>query len=141
MTDHQVTIVKNSWQILQAINPVLVGDVFYSKLFMTAPKLKHLFHISTEEQSKKLVEMLNIIVGRLDRWNELNEDIRQLGIRHLAYGVKAEHYKMVGTALIWMLEQGLGKDWDEEVKDAWTTCYAHISQTMMDAGGYADKNR
>lgn len=52
MTDEQVSLVKNSWKMFQAMNPVLVGDVFYSKLFMTAPRLKHMFHISREEQSK-----------------------------------------------------------------------------------------
>lgn len=118
---------------------MLVGDVFYTKLFMTTPKLKNMFHISTGEQSKKIVEMLNIIVGRLDRLNELTEDIRQLAIRHVGYGVKPEHYQAVGAALLWMLEQGSGKDWNDEVKDAWTNCYSLLSQTMIDAAGYTQK--
>jgi len=141
MTAQQINFVKNSWKVFQTIDPVLVGDVFYSKLFITSPKLKHLFTISTEEQSKKLVEMLNVIVGRLDRIEELTEDIRQLAIRHVGYGVKPEHYRSVGFALLWMLEQGLGKDWSDDVKDAWTACYAMLSQTMIDAAGYTHKNR
>ncbi|MBC7886353.1 MAG: hemoglobin [Ferruginibacter sp.] len=136
MTEQQVSLVKNSWKIIQAIDPVLVGDVFYGKLFMTAPRLKHMFHLSTEEQSKKLVEMLSIIVGRLDRMSELTEDIRQLAIRHEGYGVKPEHYAVVGTALLWMLEQGLGKDWNKDVKGAWEKCYAVLSATMINTTRY-----
>lgn len=80
--------------------------------------------------------MLNVIVGRLDRLSEVSDDICQLAIRHVAYGVKPEHYQFVGDALFWTLEQGLGKDWNEEVKEAWTQCYTMLSSTMMKAAGY-----
>ena len=143
MNAKEVSLVKSSWKLFQAIDPVLVGDVFYSKLFITSPKLKHLFKITTTEQSKKLVEMLNVIVGRLDRLDELTEDIRQLAIRHVSYGVKPEHYIAVGDALYWTLEKGLGKDWNSEVKEAWKSCYTILSGIMIEAAGYAtqDKNQ
>jgi len=133
MTTQQVLLVKNSWKIFQAINPVLVGDVFYTKLFMTAPKLRHMFSISKEEQSKKLIEMLNVIVGRLNRLDELTDDIKQLAIRHAGYGVKPEHYNAVGAASLWTLEKGLGKDWTKEVEDAWVACYTILADTMINA--------
>lgn len=138
MTTQQVYLVKNSWKILQYIKPELLGDVFYSKLFLAAPKLQSFFHISKEEQSKKLIEMLNVIVGRLDRIEELTEDIRQLGIRHVGYGVLPEHYDDVGKALLWTLQQGLGKDWTEELKDAWATCYDLLAQAMISASSDMD---
>jgi hemoglobin-like flavoprotein len=133
MTYQEVLLVKNSWKIFQAINPVLVGDVFYTKLFMVAPKLRHMFSISKEEQSKKLIEMLNVIVGRLNRLDELTEDIRQLALRHAGYGVKAEHYNAVGMALLWTLEKGLGKDWTKDVESAWIACYTILADTMINA--------
>lgn len=133
MTAQQVSLVKNSWKIFQKIDPVLVGDVFYSRLFSAAPKLQHMFSVSKTEQSKKLIEMLNIIVGRLDRLDELTNDIKQLAIRHVGYGVKPEHYDAVGNALLWTMEQGLGKDWNEELNGAWTACYALLSKTMIAA--------
>lgn len=133
MTTQQVQVVKNSWKIFQDINPVLVGEVFYGKLFMSYPRLRHMFTIPIEQQSKKLVEMLSIIVGRLDRPNEFQQEIRQLAIRHIDYGVKPEHYKAVGEALMWTLEKGLGKDWNEDVKESWNACYQMLSQTMIAA--------
>lgn len=141
MTDQQISNVKNSWKIFQAINPVLVGDVFYSKLFRIAPKLRHMFSTTTEEQSKKLVEMLNIIVGRLNRLDELTEDIRQLAIRHAGYGVKPEHYTVVGTALLWTLAKGLGKDWTKDVEDAWVACYSLLADTMINASSVENTAR
>ena len=139
MTKEQILLVKKSWNIFREIDPVLVGDVFYSKLFFDMPYLEKLFHTPREEQSRKLIEMLSIIVGRLDNLDELTEEIKQLAIRHVQYGVKEQHYKAVGTALLWTLQQGLGKDWDEEVKEAWASCFNILSTTMINASGY--KNR
>lgn len=140
MTEEQIALVKKTWKVFRDIDPVLIGDVFYSKLFVEFPQLKHLFKTSREVQSEKLVEMLSTIVGRLDRLRELNEDIRQLALRHVRYGVKESHYKAVGTALLWMLQQGLGVDWNDEVRGAWEACYKTLSDTMINAAGYAHKN-
>ena len=139
MTKEQILLVKKTWNIFREIDPVLVGDVFYSKLFFDMPHLEHLFHSSKEDQAKKLVEMLNIIVGRIDALDELSEEIKQLAIRHVRYGVKEQHYKAVGTALLWMLQQGLGRDWNGEVKEAWASCFHVLSTTMINASDY--KNR
>jgi hemoglobin-like flavoprotein len=133
MTGTQITLVKNTWKLFRDIDPVVVGDVFYSKLFLDFPLTKPMFHTAAPVQSRKLIEMINIIVGRLDRMGELTEEIERLAIRHVEYGVKASHYEFVGEALLWTLEQGLGKDWNDDVKDAWKACYALISETMIKA--------
>ena len=133
MTDEQISLVKKSWKIFRDIDPAIVGDVFYSKLFVKAPHVKHLFKNSKEEQSKKLIEMINTIIGRLDRLDELTEDIRQLAIRHVQYGVKPVHYAIVGDTLLWTLQQGLGNDWNNETASAWKACYKILSDTMIQA--------
>ena len=133
MTEKQIAVVKGSWKLYRAVSAVLVGDVFYSKLFVDAPQLKPMFNIPREEQSKKLVDMLSLIVARLDRLEELTGEIRQLAIRHHSYGVKPQHYDAVGAALLWTLQQGLGNDWSEEMAEAWTTCYATLSAAMKNA--------
>ena len=137
MTVEQIALVKKTWKIFREIDPVLIGDVFYSKLFIDVPYVKHLFKIPRQQQSRKLIEMLNVIIGRLDRLDELTEDIRKLALRHVEYGVKAQDYKAVGTALIWTLQQGLGKDWTDDVAQAWTSCYKILSDTMINAAGYS----
>jgi nitric oxide dioxygenase len=77
--------------------------------------------------------MVNLVIMRLDRLDQLTEDIRQLAIRHVEYGTKPEHYKLVGTALLWTLERGLGNDWTPELKTAWTECYTELANTMIEA--------
>ena len=131
MTSHQLFLVKYTWKLLREVDSYVLGSVFYGRLFMTYPNLRSLFKNSLESQHKKFVEMLSIIVARLDRPDVLSDEMRQLAQRHLEYGVKPEHYQPVGEALLWTLEQGLGKDWNTEVKEAWSTCYTIITQAML----------
>ncbi|HEY2535241.1 MAG TPA: globin domain-containing protein, partial [Xanthobacteraceae bacterium] len=54
-----------------------------------------------------------------------------LAKRHVSYGAKAEHYPVVGAALLSTLETGLGDDWTPEVADAWGTAYGTLSGYMI----------
>jgi hemoglobin-like flavoprotein len=139
MTQKQIQIIKKSWRIFMKIDPVAVGGLFYDKLFHEFPELEKMFTNSREEQAKKLIEMVNVVVMRLDRLTELTEDIRQMAIRHVAYGVVPVHYEQVGAALLWTLERGLGSDWTPELAGAWTQCYTLLADTMISAIGHQSK--
>ena len=84
-------------------------------------------------QYDKLIGTLNVVVGRLDKRDELTADIVDLALRHKDYGTKPEYYVYVGQALLWTLENGLGTDWNEEVAEAWAMCYTLLSNTMIEA--------
>jgi hemoglobin-like flavoprotein len=133
MTEDQIALIKKTWRLFRDINPVLIGDTFYSKLFADNPALRKLFPKYMNEQYKKLIDMLSTIVARLDHLEDLSEEIAAMARRHVQYGVKPEYYKPVGTALLWTLQKGLNKDWTEEVKEAWTECYNTLANTMIKA--------
>jgi hemoglobin-like flavoprotein len=132
MTKAQIQRIHQSWRLLKAIDPALVGDVFYSRLFFLHPKLRSLFPKEMGEQHQKLIEMLSYMVARLDQPEGLVQEIREMGQRHEGYGVKPEHYAMVGDALLWTLERGLGADWTPETAEAWGACYALIAGVMQE---------
>lgn len=133
MTKQQIKLVKNSWALFRDIKPEVVADAFYSKLFLDNPSLRKMFPTDMQEQYKKVMVMFNIVVARLDRFDELTADVTALGVRHKGYGVKVEHYKMIGDALLWTLKNGLGNDWNEDVEKAWGKCYTILSDTMINA--------
>jgi hemoglobin-like flavoprotein len=135
MTAEQTILIKKTWKMFRSIDPALVGDAFYSKLFSDTPALRKMFPKNMNEQYRKLMDMLSTVVARLDNLNELTDDIAAMAQRHVQYGVRPAHYKLVGKALLWTLEQGLGNDWTEEVKEAWITCYTILSETMINASG------
>lgn len=133
MTPRQISLVKSTWKLFRNMDPVVVGDAFYSKLFSTHPSLRKMFPSEMSQQYQKLMDMLTTIVSRLDRLEELSKDIADMAVRHEGYGVKVAHYSIVGEALLWTLEHGLGRDWTDEVAEAWLTCYNILSNAMISA--------
>jgi len=133
LTKKEIALIKKSWTSVRKVDPSITGDVFYSKLFYDNPELRKLFPQNMEGQYKKLIDMLSTIVARLEKLTDLKSDIADMGKRHVEYGVKPEHYSMVGRALIWTLQKALGEDWNDELKVAWVNCYAVLSGTMISA--------
>ena len=82
--------------------------LFYQNLFTKDPSLKSLFKGDMVEQGKKLMQMIAAAVRGLDRLDTLVPVVRDLGRRHVKYGVLPGHYDTVGAALLQTLEQGLG---------------------------------
>ncbi|GAB4029413.1 globin domain-containing protein [Spirosoma jeollabukense] len=134
MTNQQLQLVQQTWKLLREVDPTVLGDVFYGQLFRTYPALRPMFTGSMDRQYKKFIDMLSIIVARLDRPTIVAQDISQLGRTHTGYGVKPEHYVAVKEALLWTLERGLGNDWNGAVQQAWVACYDELTQFMLENG-------
>lgn len=133
MTEQQIILVKKTWRLFREIDATIVGDAFYSKLFKDHPALRKLFPKDMVLQYRELVDMLNMIVARLDKPEELNDDILKIAQRYIGFAVKPIHFAWIGTTLVWTLRQGLGIDWTEEVGKAWTDCYASIADTILNS--------
>ena len=131
LTKKEIVLIKKSWTLLEKIDPVIMGDIFYSKLFFANPELRKMFPQDMEGQFKKLFDMLDTIVTRLEHLDELKGDIVTMAKRHEGYGVKPEHYNLVGKALLYTLQKGLGKQWTDEKRSAWINCYSILSGTMI----------
>lgn len=132
MTQQQLQLVKQTWKLLREIDPAVLGDVFYSRLFFKNPALRIMFKGSMESQYQKFVDMLSIIVARLDRPDSVAQEIGLLARSHAGYGVQPSHYEDVKEALLWTLERGLGLDWNADVQQAWIACYDAITQLMLE---------
>jgi hemoglobin-like flavoprotein len=134
MTTKNIELVKNSWALVAAMDMETVGGLFYNRLFDIAPDVKPMFSKSTiGEQSKKLLTMLSYVIAKLDKLEDIIDEVAKLAQRHQGYGVQAEHYTAVGTALLSTLEQGLAAQWNEELKAAWTEVYIVLSEAMINS--------
>ena len=74
---------------------------------------------------------LAVVVKNLDNPEVVLPAAGSLGARHKNYGVQAEHYPLVGEALIWTLEQGLGDVFTHDVRTAWTEAYGLLADVMQ----------
>jgi hemoglobin-like flavoprotein len=92
-----------------------------------------LFHIDLREQSRKLQDMLATIVNALDRFDELQPVLVELGRRHVGYGVLPEHYNALRLALLWALGHALNSEFDSDTKAAWDQLLRSVASTMLQA--------
>lgn len=137
VTAEQVALVQESWA---AVEPIAdkAAELFYGRLFETAPEVIPLFKGSDMvAQGKKLMQMITVAVKGLTNLESIVPAVQELGKRHVKYNVKDEHYAVVGAALLWTLEQGLGDAFTEDVKGAWTTVYGVLADTMIAAANEA----
>jgi nitric oxide dioxygenase len=105
--------------------------LFYDRLFEIAPQVKAMFPSDMTEQRKKLMATLAVVVNGLSNLESVLPAASALAKRHVSYGAKPEHYPVVGSALLWTLERGLGDGWTPDVADAWTAAYGTLSGFMI----------
>lgn len=132
MKPEQVALVKDTWAQVAPIAEQ-AAELFYGKLFQLNPESRALFKGDMKSQGKMLMSMLNTAVVSLDKLDTIVPAVQSLGERHVGYGVVEADYAVVGEALLWTLEQGLGDAYTPEVQEAWTITYTTLSSVMIDA--------
>ena len=115
MTPKQIALVQTSFKSVAPIASK-AADLFYDRLFETAPEVRSMFPADLSGQKVKLIAMLGTAVNNLHQLDVILPAVRDLGSRHRRYGVTTEHYAPVGAALLWTLEQGLGSSFTTDVK-------------------------
>jgi hemoglobin-like flavoprotein len=130
MTPAQITLVQESFAKVAPISEQ-AASMFYDRLFEVAPTVKAMFPADMTEQRKKLMATLAVVVNGLTNLESILPAASALATRHVSYGAKPEHYPVVGGALLWTLEKGLGEAWTPDVADAWTAAYGTLSGYMI----------
>ena len=126
----QIKLVQDSFAKVAPIADQ-AAMIFYDRLFEVAPTVKAMFPADMTEQRKKLMGTLAVVVNGLGNLESVLPAASALAKRHVNYGAKREHYPVVGGALLWTLEKGLGKAWTPEIADAWTAAYGTLSGYMI----------
>jgi hemoglobin-like flavoprotein len=137
MQPEQVHLIRKSFAEL-ARHDHVAALVFYRRLFEIDPALRPLFTNDIEEQSRKLLEMLGVLIAMLERPAGLDMELRAMGARHTGYGVKDAHYATVGEALLDMLAEVLGPKFTLETREAWTALYGAVESTMKRGAAEAE---
>lgn len=130
MNSTQVKLVQESFSKVVPISEA-AAVIFYDRLFEVAPSVKAMFPADMTQQRKKLMMMLAAVVNGLGNLDSILPAASALAKRHVNYGARPEHYPVVGGALLWTLEKGLGEAWTSDVADAWTAAYGTLSGYMI----------
>jgi hemoglobin-like flavoprotein len=111
---------------------VAVADHFYHVLFARHPEVRPLFDgVPIEDQRRKLVRALALVVRHLEEPHFLQAYLRGLGAIHMAYGVTALQYGALAECLIDALAQAAGSTWTEGERAAWQDALENVAATMI----------
>ncbi len=131
-TPPQIQLVRDSFRKINA--PASgTGKTFYDTLFQLNPDARGLFSTDIAIQSRKLMDMLAVIVQSLDESERLRAIFQGMGERHRGYGVTEDQYDDVGAALLKTLHAALGEAFTEELEAAWANVYADLAENMIAA--------
>ncbi|MCI0393446.1 MAG: globin domain-containing protein [Chloroflexi bacterium] len=132
MTPKQIELVQETFALVAPMADQAAA-LFYARLFTLDPSLRPLFRSNMDEQGKKLMATLTLVVRDLQQPETIIAAVQHLGQRHATYGVQPAHYNTVGSALLWTLNQGLGDRFTAEVEAAWTAAYTLLADLMLEA--------
>ncbi|MEM1362110.1 MAG: globin domain-containing protein [Pseudomonadota bacterium] len=130
LTPTQIDLIRASFEDI-AEAPDDAASVFYGDLFRRAPEVRGLFVEDMERQGRKLINTLGAVVAQLDMLDLLVPMLRDLALRHVAYGVQPEDYARVGEALATMISTCCKTMPDPDCTEAWTIAYSHLAETMI----------
>ncbi len=130
-----VDLLEQTFQALAPQGAELVRR-FYDELFRRHPDVVPMFANTTkEEQQKKLLSALALVVNNLRKPDVLGKALRELGQRHKGYGAIAPHYDAVAATLLDVMAEMAGPLWTSEVHQAWSDALRAVATQML--GAYA----
>ena len=113
-------------------------DEFYARLFAAAPAVRTLFPRDLETQKTMLLSALVLLRKSLRDLDAIVPTLRTLGVRHVAYGARPEHYPVVGSVLIESMAAIAGPAWTPEYEQAWGAAFEIVAGTMLAGAAEAE---
>ena len=108
-------------------------DVFYARLFETAPAVQPLFaHTDLKKQKAMLLATLVLLRKSLRDLEAIAPKLRQLGARHVAYGAQPEHYPVVADVMLASMAEIAGDAWTPDVEAAWAGALGLVATAMLE---------
>jgi len=136
MDPTQQALIRESFARLAPVSSQ-VGTMFYERMFAIDPGLRPLFKIGIARQGELLMGVLATAVANLHQLDQILPAVRDLGRRHVGYGVIDSDYDTGAAALVATLETALGDDFTPPVRNAWVACYRALTGEMRAAASAA----
>lgn len=130
LSDTTVQIVKATAAPVAA-NGEAITSRMYEILFESHPELKALFKDADPDQHKKLAAAVAAYAANIDNLDVLAKAVEKMAQSHVGRLVKAEHYPLVGVALLQAVKEVLGDAATDEVLEAWKEAYFFLADILI----------
>jgi nitric oxide dioxygenase len=96
-----------------------IAQQFYERLFQLHPEYRKLFKEDNKEQHRKLAFAITLVVTKLDKLDQIAEEVRSLSARHAKYGVKPEYFEPFIKLFVETIAKVRADRWKPEYSTAW----------------------
>ena len=127
-----VQLVQRTFAMILPIADTFVA-MFYDRFFAEAPETRRLFTTDMALQREKVVDMLSMAVRSLDDPTTIENELADLGDRHIEYRVDAGYYEVMNRAIIGALQDCLGDRFTTEMAVAWENTLQFMTDKMIAA--------
>ena len=131
LSEKTKAIIKQTVPILEQ-SGVELTKLFYKKMLGENPFLLNIFNKKNQEtgdQPTALAKSVLAAAKNIDDLSKIIPVVKQIGYKHKALQVKADHYPIVGKYLILAIDELLHPG--KEVLDAWTAAYQVIADVFI----------
>lgn len=111
-----------------------IGKRFYQLLFKKVPDLYNLFNQTNQKrgiQQEALAYSVYAAGENIDHLEAVEPVIRRVTEKHVAIGVEAEQYPVVGETLLEAVKDVLGETASDDILDAWGKAYKYIADEFI----------
>ncbi|MDN2663737.1 NO-inducible flavohemoprotein [Psychromonas sp. 14N.309.X.WAT.B.A12] len=132
LTDNEIAIIKASTPALAEYGEQITGR-FYQILLAKNPELKNIFNMTNQQsgnQKHALAMAVYAFSKYVDNLSVILGDVERIAQKHASLGIKAEHYPLVGSALLEAIEEVLNPG--EEVIAAWASGYGVLANVFIE---------
>jgi len=138
----EIHLVQESWAKIAVLGDEDLGLALFRHIFQEAPEALQLFPFKDDwknlyesprlrSHGSKVIATVGTAVAGLKDLGALVPVLKELGLKHVGYGIKPAHYDAVGKALIATLSDCLERAFTPDVQAAWTKVYGILSTTMI----------
>ena len=129
-------LIQESFALVEAEADKLASH-FYALLFLEDPALRDLFPPMMDAHRDRLITALVTLVHRAHDTEALDEYVSQLGRDHRRFGIRPEHYAVVGQCLLSTLRRFAGPRWTAEMDGCWFAAFQRVATLMVEAANEA----
>ncbi|GMH02740.1 hypothetical protein Nepgr_004579 [Nepenthes gracilis] len=143
-TEEQEVLVVKSWNAMKK-NSAELGLKLFLRVFEIAPTAKKLFSflrdsdVPLEKNAKLKAHALTVFVMTCESAVQLRKEgkvtvreanLKDLGSKHLIYGVVDEHFEVLRYALLETVKEAVPEMWSLETKNAWGEAYDQLAAAI-----------
>ena len=121
-----------SWQLIQERADVdALGQAFWKRLNDIAPDQTQVFRRPLKMWGHLLHHIVNMLLVSVSSPETFFDQLFQLSVRHIRYGVRPHYLPPFGKALVETFEQILKEEWIEELQPAWEEVWKRAADSIL----------